>query len=591
MVVNSNDTNPQFTIPVIRGIQAGCEYYTAMFDVRMVIKFFRFTDEELPPELRAQRLLFEPKAKNIAKYIVGNPSSYVLPAMTASIDAELEFSPISENSKMGVLTFPIDASLVINDGQHRKRALELALENNPQLAYETISVTLFVDRGLKRAQQIFSDINKNAKPTPKSLNILYDHRDSKAQAIRSIVAKIPVFQRHTEMENNTVGKKTNKLFVLRHLHDANVFVMAALDRGYTFDVSFATKYWQAVAFNMVDWQEVFSREVKASEVRVETISTQAVTLSALGRLGEWFASNFVKNPDDMQQQLSGLKAVDWSRNNPDWVGRCLEDGKLVKNARSEKAVVRYLKLNLGIPLDSDEQQLEGNDSGSSVAGAILSSQPDGSDPELDVSEEGAKPQEEQVSSELSSDWKEAKTMEPCLRSYLDAKDAHPDKIVFVPVGDFYETFDEDAKLVADLLEFVLTSKKLGDANNGRIPMTGIPTHAITRYCSLLEKAGYRVMIVGAESKIICLGQQVMYFPNVGDSALAAWFGFEYVTEAKKFLKDFDVAFSLGKSEIKRSLTRTGCKVEVELEGDLSIPCIKAAAEKVFGWSGEDSVTS
>ena len=71
----------------------------------------------------------------------------------------------------------MSARFLINDGQHRRAAIESALRDRPELAEETISVIFFVDAGLRRSQQIFADLNRHVVRPPKSLSVLYDHRD------------------------------------------------------------------------------------------------------------------------------------------------------------------------------------------------------------------------------------------------------------------------------------------------------------------------------------------------------------------------------------------------------------------------------
>ncbi|NEP60188.1 MAG: hypothetical protein F6K31_24830 [Symploca sp. SIO2G7] len=84
--------------------------------------------------------------------------------------------------------------------------------------------------------------------------------------------------------------------------------------------------------------------------------------------------------------------------------------------------------------------------------------------------------------------------------------------------------------------------------------------------------------------IVHLGERVIYLRNVGSFAMTGWFGFDLVKDAKAFLKDAKVAFShISKAELQRTLTRTGCKAEVVLEGDLEISRIEGAAKKLFGW--------
>ncbi len=88
---------------------------------------------------------------------------------------------------------------------------------------------------------------------------------------------------------------------------------------------------------------------------------------------------------------------------------------------------------------------------------------------------------------------------PIRRQYLDIKRQYPDSILFFRLGDFYETFDEDAQVVSKVLDIVLTSRNV--AKGARVPMAGIPHHAMENYLGRLIGKGYHVAIceqVGTE---------------------------------------------------------------------------------------------
>lgn len=81
---------------------------------------------------------------------------------------------------------------------------------------------------------------------------------------------------------------------------------------------------------------------------------------------------------------------------------------------------------------------------------------------------------------------------PIRQQYLDIKKQYPDTILFFRLGDFYETFDNDAETTSRELDLVLTSR--GVAKGQRIPMAGIPYHAVENYLSRLIEKGYHVAI-------------------------------------------------------------------------------------------------
>jgi DNA mismatch repair protein MutS len=81
---------------------------------------------------------------------------------------------------------------------------------------------------------------------------------------------------------------------------------------------------------------------------------------------------------------------------------------------------------------------------------------------------------------------------PLRQQYLRIKQRYPEAIVFFRLGDLYETFDEDAKTISRELDIVLTSREMGKGK--RIPLAGIPYHAVENYLARLINKGYKVAI-------------------------------------------------------------------------------------------------
>ena len=81
---------------------------------------------------------------------------------------------------------------------------------------------------------------------------------------------------------------------------------------------------------------------------------------------------------------------------------------------------------------------------------------------------------------------------PLRKQYLDIKRRHPDALLLFRIGDFYEAFDDDARIVARELSIVLTSKPMG--RNFRVPLAGFPAHSLERHLAALISCGHRVAI-------------------------------------------------------------------------------------------------
>jgi DNA mismatch repair protein MutS len=82
---------------------------------------------------------------------------------------------------------------------------------------------------------------------------------------------------------------------------------------------------------------------------------------------------------------------------------------------------------------------------------------------------------------------------PMRKQYLRIKKQYPETIVLFRLGDFYETFDDDAKIVAQVCDIVLTSRPVG--KDQRVPLAGVPYHSVDGYIAKLIQAGHKVAIV------------------------------------------------------------------------------------------------
>ncbi|EQD41516.1 DNA mismatch repair protein MutS, partial [mine drainage metagenome] len=82
---------------------------------------------------------------------------------------------------------------------------------------------------------------------------------------------------------------------------------------------------------------------------------------------------------------------------------------------------------------------------------------------------------------------------PLLDQYEAVRARYPGHLVLFRVGDFYETFGEDARLLSRELDVVLTARS-ADAQGKRTPMAGVPQHAIETYLGRLVKKGYKVAL-------------------------------------------------------------------------------------------------
>jgi len=348
------------SFPAIRGVQAGKPCYIAMCPMRIIPTLFKFDEEEVPAELRAQRALNKSRIPEIATYLIDNPSNYTLSSLTASVNALVNFEPLGDTGlgqNMGNLLIPMDSQILINDGQHRRAAIEQAIKENPELGYDNISVLFFIDEGLERSQQMFSDLNKHAVRPSDSISTLYDLRHPLSDLARFLSKEVDVFLRMTEMEKSSISNRSSKLFTLSSIKNASKSLLRKGNKDLVTeeDKLLAAEFWNQVTQNMPDWVKAKRKEILTHELRDQYIHAHGVMLQAMGNIGADLLSNY---PTNWKEKLTKLSTIDWSRQNKDWEGRALVHGKLSKARTNVLLTGNYIKQHLDIYLNDNEEQLE-----------------------------------------------------------------------------------------------------------------------------------------------------------------------------------------------------------------------------------------
>jgi DNA sulfur modification protein DndB len=341
-------------------------YYVTTMALSEIPRFFKFIEwAQFEPSQRAQRVLNESRVPEMAKYILDNENGYIFSSITASFNSQMGFNPIDGDDRIGYLEMDLEnMEFVINDGQHRAAAIARALKENPDLGKERISVLLFPMEDLNRLQQMFSDLNRFAHKTSKSLDILYDHRDNLSQLTKELEERVPVFSGMLEKERMSIGIRSPKLLTMSALYDANEELLGKkIDKPGTRDfkdkLQQASKYWNEVACCIPDWKKVKEGELRAPALRQEKINTHTVVLRALGGVGNTLIE---QHPADWPNHLTKLGTIDWrksvgSRVNPLWDNVCIVAGSVVSNRQARVATQAVLKDWIGLPTTNQENQV------------------------------------------------------------------------------------------------------------------------------------------------------------------------------------------------------------------------------------------
>jgi DNA sulfur modification protein DndB len=363
--VSKNEVDPEsgtISFDAVRGTQAGKEFYNAMCSFATIYHHFKYNDDpQIPPDLKAQRKLRDSRVPEIGNYILNNPKDYVFSSITVSVGGKIGFNPapgLGENGKLGKVIIPLDAPILINDGQHRCAAIKYAYDHEPSLATEKVSVVIFEDKGLKRSQQMFSDLNKHAVKPTKSLGLLYDHRDTFARFIVNLSNDVDVFHGRTEMERTNISNRSTKFFTLNGIADATRSLLKLKTKSISAEKQkLAVEYWDAVSKNIPEWNLLIDKKVSPSELRENYVHSHTNILNALGIVGHVLTTEF---PDSWKEKLKGLQKIEWEKSSPVWEGKIMIDGRMIKNKVGIKKAANEILQKCGLNKTLDEFEVEQN---------------------------------------------------------------------------------------------------------------------------------------------------------------------------------------------------------------------------------------
>lgn len=363
-----------YSFPAVRGIQATREFYVAQIPFGILTRLFVFDEEEMiPAEHRAQRVLNARRAQDIGNYVVANPEDYILPALTASVSAEMAFEPVvlpGASDRVGTLHIPMDAVMLINDGQHRRKGIELAMAQRPALKQETIAVTIYYDRGLARSQQMFADINARQVKPSSAISALYDHRNPFNAWVLSILNGLPEIKSRIDFENPSPGAKSHKLWSIVVFKKFVTLLTSCTEKNFAEYSEGKLELLRAIIErfffeckrHIPQWASMIEGNISASEVRDIFVIGHAVWLEALGVFGRHLLTGASDVGSVSWLRMQSLSQISPLKSSSMWDGRCVVLGKMQKTSdgvnSSAAQLMKIAKFNLSPEMETLDRRLE-----------------------------------------------------------------------------------------------------------------------------------------------------------------------------------------------------------------------------------------
>lgn len=350
---------PVLSLPVLRGIQAGRQYFMAMCPLSFIVKHLPFPPESLPPEKVIQRQINKSRIPKIADYLVKYFDDYILPPIIASIDGDVRFEPLSEereNLQVGILHVPQSADLIINDGQHRCAAIKHAVERRPELKMETLGVVFYIDRGVKRARQMFSDLNGHPIRTNRNITTTFDSRPYLSAVTKYTIDRCNILRDRVELFASSCAVGSPRIFTISALDKAHGLLLKdLLTQEVAKDAELCTRFWGVLEGCLPKVREMVAGKVMAQEVKETYFYPYSIALQGLAAS----VNQLIKErPKTWERDLIAVGRLDWQRSNSDWEGRAMNAGRLTTGGNHPILTRNLIKRELKLPLSDEEQRIE-----------------------------------------------------------------------------------------------------------------------------------------------------------------------------------------------------------------------------------------
>lgn len=360
-------------VPALKGHMGNVDYFIITLPFGTATRYITTTDPNLPARERENRRPTPARYREITRYIRNNPEDYRFSALTCTYGREEtteplrwdEAAPDGLGSTIGRLTLDQRDPLIIIDGQHRFGAIKQAIEEDPSLRDEVITVVLFPYLSVQAAQQLFSDLNRTAKKTTKSLDILFDHRDVVNRVVQQVVDRVSVFGERVNLEDASVPQNSSQVFTLAGVYQATKPMIDAVQASSVLPklelaaekdyVDFLVGVWEFIGLQFPEWGKVAAGEIDIREHRSSFLHWNSGVLSAIGE----FTGETIRQGADSWKALAerGLSHPEnhgWRRDLAQWQGIATAGSMVLPRSVLRPSLKAYLKCRAEMPLTEGE---------------------------------------------------------------------------------------------------------------------------------------------------------------------------------------------------------------------------------------------
>jgi DNA sulfur modification protein DndB len=363
-------------IPALHGKMGEMDYYLTVWTLGEAARNLEYSEEmeerqegDIPAELRSQRKINWTRVRNeIVPYLTQIPDHFF-----SSLTVEVIFQPGDKNEikfeqsgEWGYVLLDGTEALRTLDGQHRLVAIKEAVKEAPALAAEKIAVILVPHQSVKRSQQVFSDLNRNAKSTTKALNVLFEWRGLFEQAAKKSMVISSVLKDRVELEKNSLARKSPKFITLGVLYEMSKTLLDGRNGYIDYQNSapapavledaareLADVFDEVIINILPEFDKVLSKDMMPHEYRSKYIAIHSVGWQSMALAIRAAIDQYPDSWKDICREK--ISEIDWRITNPDWEGTAVSGGMVNNRTTNIRLLSTQIKELMGLELSDTEK--------------------------------------------------------------------------------------------------------------------------------------------------------------------------------------------------------------------------------------------
>jgi DGQHR domain-containing protein len=341
--------------------------YTINVPFSTLVQAFKLVPHDADSKLLIQREAHATRIKGISNYLEDDMAC--LPATGAIVE---DISAVHVQENMYMITIAASSWRYFFDGQGRFGGIDTFLKKHPDRGDNTLTIKLVKTEGIEKDNQLFSDWNGSSLKPNQSICKAMDSRTLINRYTKKIIDNVPQLSGRIDFTKASVtsSSKSDKLWTLNQFVTFVQMITGTTVRSaetlledeakQARSAGFIKKYFEMLNTHP-QLHDVFSGTITATNTRKKTVVGTSVWLKGLALTGKVIQLYLIDQGNKKADWsfMDNIKFVDFSKENPEWLGRLLTyRGKFEDKSFNHKAVAVYLLRTMGIPIPSELEETE-----------------------------------------------------------------------------------------------------------------------------------------------------------------------------------------------------------------------------------------